>query len=302
MIARDDERAVRYLLDELPEADREAFEDEYFGDEELYGELLAAEDDLIDRYCEGALAEEQAARFEQRYLATSEGRERVEFARGLKRLAAAPSEAAPAPVASVPAHAALRWLPLAAVLLAALAAVVFVRLREGDARRALDERAALQERLAQQQQRAREQDRRLGDLGRQLARVHEQARAIEDLLGADAVKGLRAAELVLKGGLRRDGAAIPRLTLTPEVRIVRLQLQLEGAPRSAYHASLQTAEGRDLWTRDGLPPAVADGQSVASFTVPAAVLSPGHYVVTLGPPGGRGESDAEFVFEVRRTR
>src|SRR5262245_24314980 len=54
MTGHDDDRAVRYLLDELPEAEKEALEDEYFGDEEAYAALVAAEDDLIDRYCQGA--------------------------------------------------------------------------------------------------------------------------------------------------------------------------------------------------------------------------------------------------------
>lgn len=298
MTGRDDDRAVRYLLDELPESDREDFEDEYFGDEGVYGALLAAEDDLIDRYCEGALGADQRTRFERRYLTTEEGRERVEFARALKRLGAAPAGQPSAAAAITAPRAALRWLPWAAVLIAATAAVLFLTLQVGEARRAGEERATLQERLAQQQQRARDQERRLADLGQDLARAQEQARAIGELLGADAAKGLRAAELALRSGLRRDASALPRLTLSSDVGIVRLQLQLEGAPRAAYRASLQTPEGRELWARAGLTPAAASGQPVVPFTVPAAVLAPGHYVVTLGP--SRDESDAEFVFEVRR--
>src|SRR5262245_54260781 len=120
MTARNaDDRAARYLLDELPEEDREAFEDEYFGDEQVYDELLAAEDDLIDRYCEGGLSAEQQQRFEERYLASAEGRERVEFARALRRLNA-PSPAS----ASVRTRATPRWIPWAAVLVAALAAAL----------------------------------------------------------------------------------------------------------------------------------------------------------------------------------
>jgi hypothetical protein len=302
MTGRDDDRAVRYLLDELPEADREAFEDEYFGEEGVYGALLAAEDDLIDRYCEDGLTPDQRARFEQRYLTTEEGRERLEFARALKRLGQRPSGQPPGTVPAVSARAALRWLPWAAVLVTALGALVFIRLQGAEARRARDERAALQERLAQQQQRSRQQERRLGELGQQIGRVQEQARAMEELLGAAAAKGLGVASLALKGGLRRDASALSRVALRPDVAILRLQLQLDGPPRTAYRASLQAPEGRELWARDGLPAARADGGSVVAFTVPAAVLAPGQYVVILGPAGARGESDAEFVFEVRRSR
>ena len=295
MIGPDDDRAVRYLLDELPEADREAFEDQYFDDEQAYGGLLAAEDDLIDRYCEGALTPGQRERFEKKYLATAEGRERVEFARALKRLGAAP-----AATAAAAGRTASRWLPWAAVLLAALASGAFVVSQGADARRARDERAALLERLARQQQSSREQERRLAELQRQLGRVQENAREIGELLGADAATGLRAATLVLKGGLRRGAAVLPRVALTPGVDLVRLQLLIEGAPRAAYRAALETPEGRALWTRVGLAPSAAAGRPMVAFTVPAVVLAPGQYVVTLGP--SRDESDAEYVFEVQRAR
>ena len=59
-------------------------------------------------------------------------------------------------------------------------------------------------------------------------------------------------------------------------------------------------EGRELWAREGLAPESAEGRAVVTFAVPAALLSPGHYVVTLGP--SRDEWDAEFVFEARRAR
>ena len=40
-----------------------------------------------------------------------------------------------------------------------------------------------------------------------------------------------------------------------------------------------------------------------TFTVPAAVLAPGDYVVTLtAPTPRRGDTDADYVFEVRQAR
>jgi len=88
------------------------------------------------------------------------------------------------------------------------------------------------------------------------------------------------------------------------VALVRLQLRLAGEPRATYRASLQTPEGRELWAREGLRPATSDGTAMVTFTVPAAVLAPGHYIVTLAGarPEQRAESDAEFVFAVRRAR
>jgi hypothetical protein len=294
-----DDRAVRYLLDELAEPDRDAFEDEYFGDEDGYGALLAAEDDLIDRYCDGTLDEGRRARFEQRYLTTAEGRERVEFARTLKRRAAAPRDGRAASDPMRPPRAARSWLPWAAVLVVGLGALALATLQTADARRARRERAAALERMAQQQQRTREQDRRLSEMRERLARLQEQARAMEELLGGVA-PGLRTMSIALASGLRRDAAALQRLVLAPDIAVVRLNLLVEGAPRPAYRAALQTPEGRELWSRDGLAASPSGATSGVIFTVPAPLLAPGHYVVMLGP--SRAESDAEYVFEVRRAR
>jgi hypothetical protein len=295
MMDRDEDRAVRYLLDELPAADREAFEEQYFGDEEAYAALLAAEDELIDRYCEGGLGDPLRGRFEHRYLATPEGRERVEFARALKRRASERPAVSRLPDAPAGPRTAPRWLPWAAVVLFGVGGLGFGAGQSTDARQARRERAAALERMAQQQQRQRDQDRRLGEMYGQLDRLQQQVRTVEDMLGGSAA---RTISIALASGLRRDAATLARLVLTSDITVVRLTLLLEAAPRPAYRASLQTPEGRELWSRDGLAPAPSGEQSAVTFTVPAALLPPGHYVVTLGPP--RGESDAEYVFEVRR--
>src|SRR5262245_7513460 len=213
MTGRVDDRGVRYLLDELPDADRDAFEDEYFSDDVVYGDLLAAEDDLIDRYCQGALAAALRQRFEQRYLSTAEGRERVEFARALLRHGAAKRPASPSPASRTT----LRWLAVAAAVGLAFTTLVTLAMQQaGAARRAREDRAALQEQVARQEQRASEQDRRVAELARELARAQSQARAAEELLGSIAAGTLRATSIVLKGGLRRDGTPPPRVALPPD--------------------------------------------------------------------------------------
>jgi hypothetical protein len=287
-----DDRAVRYLLGDLSVPDRDAFEDEYFVDEDIYGELLAAEDDLIDRYCAGGLPPEQRERFEQRYLATPEGRERVAFARALKSYAGAHRGSAPA------AHARPgRWLAWAAVLVAAFSVAALLRQHASAART----EAALQEQLTRQRREARDQERRTADLSQQVARLQEQARAAEELLGGAAAGALRAVTLALAGTLQRDGGTPARLALPSGVSVVRLQLRLAGDLRAAYRASLQTPEGRELWTRGDLKPARDGSAATVTFAVPAAVLAPGQYVVTLTDAARpRGDSEADFVFEVRR--
>jgi hypothetical protein len=58
-------------------------------------------------------------------------------------------------------------------------------------------------------------------------------------------------------------------------------------------------DGRELWSRDELRPGSSDGKATLPFTVPANLLSPGYYVVTLAA-GRDARRDAEYAFEVRR--
>src|SRR6185503_10005685 len=76
-----DDRLTRYLLAGLPPDEEERLEQEYLRGGEAYDRLLAAEDDLIDAYAAGRLEGDEARRFEARFLATPERRERVAFAR-----------------------------------------------------------------------------------------------------------------------------------------------------------------------------------------------------------------------------
>lgn len=72
---------TRYLLGGESEAECERLEAEYFADDDAFQEMLTAEDDLIDAYARGELSTGEGRQFEQRFLTSAEGRERVQFAR-----------------------------------------------------------------------------------------------------------------------------------------------------------------------------------------------------------------------------
>lgn len=102
----------RYLLGELPEPARTAFEEAYFSNPELMEEIWAAETDLVDAYVTDRLDGDERRLFESRYLTSPQRRERVAVARALQsRIRAAgiapvmvdtaPAAAASAPVAPV---------------------------------------------------------------------------------------------------------------------------------------------------------------------------------------------------------
>ncbi len=96
-----DERIIAYLLEELPEADLERFEDECFAQESWPAQINLAEEDLIDAYLRNELTPERRQHFEQNYLTTEARQERVVMAVALLRhvdehnAASSPAVAAP---------------------------------------------------------------------------------------------------------------------------------------------------------------------------------------------------------------
>jgi hypothetical protein len=79
----------RYLLGELPETDAERFEQEYFVSDDSFGEMLAAEDDLIEAFLHRKLNPGERRQFETRFLATARGRQKVTLAAALEKISGA---------------------------------------------------------------------------------------------------------------------------------------------------------------------------------------------------------------------
>lgn len=74
---------VRYLLGDLP-ADQEAqFEQLFFSDDQVFNNLLAIKESLIDDYLNDNLNEEDRVLFESHFLSSPKHREQVEIARAL---------------------------------------------------------------------------------------------------------------------------------------------------------------------------------------------------------------------------
>jgi hypothetical protein len=251
----DDDRRVRYLLGRLPEDEQEALERDALGDDERFEALLAAEDDLIDAYVAGRLSGEDARSFEVLFLAVPARRERVEFARSLRRLVHA---------AGAPRRRSPSWLPLAASLAAcALAGWSVVRMQglTDSLARERGERAALDDRLA-------------GESARAAALAAELAAARE---GAGVV-----ASWALEPGGEREPSGAPARVVPADAEWVRLRLHAAGIPPQArLRVVLETAEGRRLAAQEGLRARpVADGHAV-DVMFAAALLAPGSYVLTL---------------------
>lgn len=82
--SKEETRANRYLLNQLPEEERDRFEEELIADDDAFADMLAEEDDLLDAYVHGALDDSARHAVQQRYLTHPELRSRLEFAQTLK--------------------------------------------------------------------------------------------------------------------------------------------------------------------------------------------------------------------------
>jgi anti-sigma factor RsiW len=82
---------IRYLLGELPPAERDAFEDNYFEISDLREQVDAMEDELIDSYVRGDLTPTQRQHFERWFLLSPERQEKLKFARALARYTLEPT-------------------------------------------------------------------------------------------------------------------------------------------------------------------------------------------------------------------
>lgn len=75
----------KYLLGELGDDDRQRIEQQIMTDGEFFDRVNLVESELVDEYARGRLAASELKSFERIFLATSEGREQVDFARALSQ-------------------------------------------------------------------------------------------------------------------------------------------------------------------------------------------------------------------------
>ncbi|HEX7176184.1 MAG TPA: hypothetical protein VF240_13060 [Pyrinomonadaceae bacterium] len=276
----------QYLLGQLAPEQRTPLEERLLTDAAFHDELSIAEDDLIDRYLSGELAAADHQDFETHFLLAPERHKKLRFARALRRYVAAETDA-----------------PGSAVALASLPA----GLRE--------EPAATKEQTP-------------GDLGTRPATPGKQnlfqllfargpalafSLAAALLLAVVAVSWVafdRPARrevafrnpyaVTLTPGLTRGSGEPARIQLPAGADALRLRLELPAAEHESYRAALLTAERAEVWAADELRPAA--GSAAIDMDIPASVVGPGDYHVTVSgrAAGGRLEDVSRYTFRVVR--
>jgi hypothetical protein len=212
---RDERTLRRYLLRTLPEEQRLRVERGVLGEDGLFDDLSALEDDLFHDYAAGRLSDSERADFERSLMTLPGADERLAAARALL------ARVAPAAAPRVRPGA---WLAAAAALILALGVLWLLR--------------------GQREAAPRPQ---------QAVATPSPAPAAPSLASPTPAPspGLagRVLALALSPAALRSGGAMPKVTIAPDVTGLRLQLQLPaGAGSGPFQAVIRSAEGQKAWS------------------------------------------------------
>ena len=312
------ERLTRYLLGTLSEPEQVAIETDYFADRETFEEVWAAENDLIDNYLRGKLSAGDRELFEQRFLSTPRGRQRLKASTVLlKSIAGAKSGGAKVAASmrsatpfrgrsgifrpGVPKpRFAFAFLALIVVLLVSSWGLVETWRLRRQLLRYEAEQTAQMERQRELETQAAAGRERVAQLTQELARARDQLAT----LGAENVNApssTHQVSFVLISGLARAGGETPTLNLPRGTETVALRVNLDSNDYPSYSAVLRTAEGAEVWRRSAVKATALRGSPALVLRVPAASLVRNDYILRLTGITAAGAEDAgQYYFRVER--
>jgi len=307
----EDERLIRqYLLGALSEEWQAKVQDRLLCDREFFDRLVVEENELTDDYLRGALTEEQEEKFKSYFLAAPERRQKLRFAKALKKriYEEAPSKPSIEESPRRKHFFGLKRFSPPSYAAGAVATLIFVigiwvAIENARLRRRIDNARVTQ---AEWLERARQSDRWLSDekqRNRELAQEVERERSHRSELEREVGRLKRAREasragirgsvisLALMPGLSREGDKLNQLEILQGTSRVRLELYPEKINHKNYRAELRTREGRQVWTGNDLKlRKTALGDNVI-VNLPAAILTKGDYVLMMR--GGEGAENQE---------
>ena len=290
---------LRYILGQVSPEERADFEERYFADSDLFEELLAAENDLIDSYARGELSGPDRFRFESRYLATPELRKRVQFSKSLADYSSSVIPLSPAPrwwksITSPGLGPAARFA-LTGVIVGLVGCSVLITIGNIQLRRQLEQMSAEQARVQQQEQASQLQ---ITDLNAQLQRLQASNRTQE--IAQLEPPGVPLISLTLSPGLPRSTGRASVLPISPGVSTVLLLLKTSQDSYTTYGVSLETPGGRQVLKKDELKALLATSAKVVPVSLPSSALQRGDYVLRLigSNPGVQSEEVDVYSFRV----
>ena len=290
---------VRYMLGQVSSEERAGLEERYFTDSELFEELVAKENDLIDAYARGELSGPERFQFESRFLVTPELRERIKAARSLAgyRPDLTSSKSPQLGMLMTGKNAmsgALRFAFSAMIVVALIWAswmtISNLRLR-GQIEQTNSERTALQH----QQQEAQ---RQIADLSARLQQIQGNNQSEETLQPGPT--GQPIVSLILAPGLQRAPGKVSILPISSGVSNALLLLKTGSVPYENYSVSLETPEGKQVLKREGLKALPTADVKIVQLSLPSKALGRGDYIVRLfgNNPGSKTKELDAYSFRV----
>lgn len=281
----------RYLLGQVSAEEREELENHYFGDDDLFEEMVAAENDMIDAYVSGKLGAGERKQFENYFLSTPERQERVEFAESLMQHGS-PRGATEAKRGwlDLRGFSGMR-LALATVLLIVVAGASWLAIVN---RKLIHQLEAARDAQADAQRQAQELSRQVVDLQKQAGQNPEIA---ELPAPGSAILSVTLASDLVRDVHRQQST----LHLSPDISEVRFLLNAGHDNSSAYTAVLEAVEGSRIWRTSGLAGRLTrGGGKVVIVQVPPNVLKRDDYVLRLfaSTSAGRPTEVGTYSFRI----
>lgn len=245
----DRETILRYLLGQMSEPERNEVQERLFRDDEFFETVAEAETDLIDAYASGELTQAEREQMERSILRSPAARKRAEFAAALAGVEAT--------TGTLPSNklvmSRLRWIPVAAAVVLAIAAAAL-----------LVENRGLRNRI----------------VALQSARPAQDSSRQQSMSPSAALPPVFT--VLLEPGAVRGGG-VPEIAIPPSSQLVELQLDLRGDVHESYQARL-SAGAQKIWELSNIPAERKTAGAILPFWIPANMLSPGQYelVVTAG--------------------
>jgi hypothetical protein len=292
--AKEERTMTRYLLGAATEEECVEVEGRFLRDAEYLKQLRAIECEIIDDYVGGEMSEAERRSFERRSMASPQGREQVARARKLRarlgHIAAESREPAPSPALTreslwkklraspfKPAHAFQYAMATAAALLMLGGPWL---LREGNLSRSRIAELTAERDLARRNE--KDLQERLATQIENEKSMQERMRRLQAQSSPPAARDGDFVELALSSGIERNSGDPRRLSIPMNVRMVKLQLELDpSVNHHSYRVELNTSGGAQVWFQGGLIGRQTDWGRFVTLTIPARALQGGEYELIL---------------------
>lgn len=304
-----------YLLGDLNPDDQQRMEQRLMMDSAAFEELSWIEDELIDDYMEGALSGREKEKFENFFLSAPERRQKLSFAKALKRYATAHSlKENPWPIWRNfrqafwhPPNPVLRWA-LAASLLLMIAGGSWSVLQISRLQKALEQAGTGE---------SQKQFLEMKDQNSELTLALQREQARNKLLEQEATN-LKSGEkrglasllpgqlqstliaVALTPGQLRDLGGSQKINIPVGTDLAQFDLKMEPQDYPQYQATLQRVDDGKIWTQ--ISPRTKSGvqDQFLRLIVPANALRPGDHVLKLSgiTAAGDFEDIGNYYFRI----